>query len=245
MTYQFDHLVVMGRDRMENASDIFTSLGFSLSPISKHNLGSSNRLAVFDSSYLEVLGWEANSTPTRKEIADEPFGLNALVFRATNADACHQHLVDQGFAPNPIQDLSRPVKFGNEIGEVKFRTIRFASQPISGLRIYFCEHLTPEYIWREDYMNHPNQMRDISEIEISSHTPEKVYLQLIKLLMHQTDESKVLSKESSLMIQLENCLLKIKSSGSQPGTFINSITILHKSGVKNLVVDKNIFQHFI
>jgi hypothetical protein len=241
MTYQFDHLVVMGRDRMESASDIFTSLGFSLSPISKHNLGSSNRLAVFDSSYLEVLGWEANSTPTRKEIADEPFGLNALVFRTTNADACHQHLVNQGFAPNPIQDLSRPVKFGNETGEAKFRTIRFASQPISGLRIYFCEHLTPEYIWREDYMTHPNQMGGISEIEITSFAPEKVYLQLIRLLMHQTDESQDLPKESSLMIQLENCLFKIKSSGSQQGTFINSFTMMHKSGIKNLVVDKNVF----
>ena len=241
MTYKFDHLVVMGRDRMECASDLFTSLGFTLSPISKHNLGSSNRLAVFDSSYLEVLGWEANSTPTRKEIADEPFGLNALVFRTTNADACHQNLVDQGFAPNPIQDLSRPVKAGNEIGEAKFRTIRFASQPISGLRIYFCEHLTPEYIWREEYMTHPNQMRGLSEIEISSFMPETVYLQLVKLLMHQTDESKDFSIESSFMIQLENCLFKIKSSGSQPGTFINSFTMMYKGGMKNLVVDKNIF----
>lgn len=241
MTYEFDHLVVIGRDRMESASDIFTSLGFNLSPISKHNLGSSNRLAVFNSCYLEVLGWEANSTPTRKEIADEPFGFNALVFRTTNADICYQNLVNKGFAPNPIQDLSRPVKLGNKIGEAKFRTIRFASQPISGLRIYFCEHLTPDYIWREDFMTHPNQVSTISEIEITSFTPEKVYLQLIKLLMHQTDESKNLSKESSLLIQLENCLFKIKSSGSQKDTFINSFTMMHKSGIKNLVVDKNVF----
>lgn len=241
MTYEFDHLVVIGRDRMESAFDILTSLGFSLSPISKHNLGSSNRLAVFDSSYLEVLGWESNSTPIRKEIADEPFGLNALVFRTTNADICYQHLVDKGFAPNPIQDLSRPVKAGDEIGEVKFRTIRFASQPIAGLRIYFCEHLTPEYIWREDYMTHPNQMKGMREIEISSFAPKKVYLQLIKLLMHQTDESQDFSKESSFMIQLENCLLKIKRGGSQSGTFINSFTMMHKGGSKALVINKNIF----
>jgi hypothetical protein len=63
--------------------------------------------------------------------------------------------------------------------------------------------------------------------------------------MHQTDESQDLSKESSFKIELKNCLLKIKSSDPQQGTCINSFTMMHKGGIKNLVVDKNIFQHFI
>jgi len=97
MTYEFDHLVIISRDRMEEISDTFHSLGFALTPLSKHNLGSSNRLAILDSCYLEILGWEADSIPIRKEIADEPCGLNALVFRTVNADTCYQNLKDNGF----------------------------------------------------------------------------------------------------------------------------------------------------
>lgn len=241
MTYEFDHLVIISRDRMEEISDTFHSLGFALTPLSKHNLGSSNRLAILDSCYLEILGWEADSIPIRKEIADEPCGLNALVFRTANADTCYQNLKENGFDPNPIQELTRPVKIGNEIKQAKFKTIRFAIQPILGLRIYFCEHLTPKYVWQPADMVHPNEMTSLREIVIASHSPKKTFLQFQKLLMHQIDEFNNLSDDDTFIVDVDNCSLKIISSFNQQFISIISFLVGMKSGEKDLKVNQDIF----
>lgn len=105
-SYEFDHLVVVVRDQMPRASECFEALGFHLTALGKHNLGSMNRLIVLESTYVELLGWEAGEPPARKEIANEPIGLNALVFRTQNAEACHAALADLGYSPNSVQELT-------------------------------------------------------------------------------------------------------------------------------------------
>lgn len=229
---------------MGEISDVFTSLGFMLTPLSKHNLGSSNRIAVLDNCYLEILGWEANTTPVRKEIANEPCGFNALVFRTNNADFCYQSLKDMGFEPNPIQDLSRPVRFGDGLKQAKFRTIRFTIQPIPGIRIYFCEHVTPEYIWQEVDMDHPNGIVGMNEIVISSPSPEKTFSQLKKLLMSRVDTFDDVSIDGSYVIDIKNCQLKIKKSISQKFSSITSLLLCGRNVRKDLQVDENIFLRF-
>ena len=77
---EFDHAVVMVRDRLDALAPHFERQGFRLSDKSVHNLGSCNRLIVLEGAYVELLGWPPGAPPARKEIADSPFGLEALVF---------------------------------------------------------------------------------------------------------------------------------------------------------------------
>ena len=76
---EFDHAVVMVRDRLDALAPHFERQGFHLSDKAVHNLGSCNRLIVLEGTYIELLGWPPGAPPARK-IAGSPFGLEALVF---------------------------------------------------------------------------------------------------------------------------------------------------------------------
>lgn len=238
MEYEFDHLVITVRDDMDRASKLFNSFGFNLTPLSQHNLGSCNRLAVLDNSYIELLGWEPGSPSIRKEIAEEPYGLNALVFRTTNADISYQRLKDLGFSPNPVQDLTRPVEIGQETKQAMFKAVRFPSQPIPGIRLYFCEHLTPQYVWREEDMQHQNALSTLTEIVLSSSEPGKVYLQLMKLLQEQAIKSPEKSdlQSQNFEIYLKNCRIKIVYAEGNHLTKISNCLIESADGSKSLEI---------
>lgn len=180
--YLFDHLVIIGRDSLDNLSQKFSDSGFQLTPLARHNLGSINRLIMLNSSYIELLGWEKGERPKRVEIADQPIGLDAIVFRTNDAEACFQKLKYDGFSVNPVQALSRECEYKKEKVLVEFKTVRLQEQPIPGLRIYFCEHLTPSYVWQKQWQEHENQMTCLQKLNIA--TPDPIYVtnQLIKLL---------------------------------------------------------------
>jgi hypothetical protein len=212
LSYEFDHLVVIGRDQMSKASECFQALGFYLTPLARHNLGSMNRLIVLRTAYIELLGWEAGEPPARKEIANEPIGLNALVFRTQDAEACYAALADFGYSPNPVQELTRPVKIGDKIEQASFRTVRFSEQPIPGLRIYFCQHLTPQYVWRAEDMSHPNKLSELAEIVIESSNPQALDSKLRALLLVGPERTSVTGLPPDHQIALGNCRLRIVAS---------------------------------
>ncbi len=194
----------------------FSDLGFRLSAKSTHNLGSSNQLIVLDSTYLEILGWEEGTVPQRAEIANLAFGLDALVFRTNNAEACFRALKEAGFVPNAVQDLSRPAQVGNEIKQAFFKTVRFSQQPIEGLRIYFCEHVTPDFVWVKADQQHPNQLNHLQSITLGSANPSETFFVLQKLLQlvkldNQADALNSTSqKRGPLQLFLPNCVFKIE-----------------------------------
>lgn len=175
---EFDHAVVMVRDRLDELAPHYERQGFLLSDKSVHNLGSCNRLVVLDSTYIELLGWPPGAPPARKEIADSPFGLEALVFRTDDAQRTYQRLHDAGFAVNPVQDLTRPAQVDGREVQARFQTVRFSQQPLPGFRMYFCRHLTPECVWNPALMSHANGARRIHSIEVRASDAREVARQL-------------------------------------------------------------------
>ena len=224
--YDFDHLVVMGRDQMVNLSQRFEALGFHLTPTARHNLGSMNRLIMLNTAYVELLGWGAGELPARKEIADEPIGLNALVFRTQDAQECHRVLEQNGYCPNPVQALTRPVDINGGTAQASFRTVRFSTQPIAGLRIYFCQHLTPEYVWRPEDQAHPNGLTELVDIVLESSDPSLLDSQLRRLLVCSPElgsQAQPITQQHE--IALGNCRLRIVPSSSGKPVAIQSCGI--------------------
>ena len=171
-TTNFDHAVVMVRDRLDELAPGYAEQGYTLGERSLHNLGSCNQIIALDSAYIELLGWPPGDPP-RPEIAGSPMGLEALVFRTEDAQATYERLRRLGFAANPVQDLSRPAKLddGSE-KTARFQAVRFAEQPIPGLRMYFCRHLTPECVWRPSLLAHANGARRIARIVMDAPEPQ-------------------------------------------------------------------------
>src|SRR5271156_4537266 len=142
-----DHVVIDVRDRIDEAMNCFQTLGFQLTPRGRHTLGSVNHLAMFATDYLELLGF-AEDGATRTEIARFPAGLNGLVFKTADAEEVHRHAQAAGLPVLPVQAFSRPVALDGATRDARFRTSRLDPNKVVLGRVYFCEHLTPELVWR-------------------------------------------------------------------------------------------------
>ena len=221
----FDHLVVMMRDELEARAPGFEAAGYTLSAPGVHNLGSANRLIVLDSSYIELLGWQAGEPPRRKEIADQPLGLDALVFRSEDAAQDQQRLLDAGFEANPVSALERPLEFHGKTETASFATVRFAKQPVDGLRIYFCQHLTPQYIWDAELQNHANGARALKRIYIAARDAAQVAQTLATLA-----NASVAASDGQYSIVLPNTELIVKADPDEPAARILSAELLHADG---------------
>lgn len=170
-----DHAVIDVRDGLDEAASLFRRLGFALTGRGYHSLGSANHLAVFGSDYLELLGWERATEPVRAELAAYPAGLNGLVFRADDADTLSAALTDAGLPAQPPATFSRPVLLSNGAQmQAQFRTVRFEPGTFGSVRTYFCEHFTPELVWRDEYMQHPNAAADVVRILIQANHPHRL-----------------------------------------------------------------------
>jgi hypothetical protein len=166
-----DHVVIDVRDRIDEAMRCFQSLGFQLTPRGHHTLGSVNHLAMFATDYLELLGFAGDAI--RPEIMRFPVGLNGLVFKTGNADS----VCAQGAAADlpvlPVQSFSRPVTLDGVTGDARFRTTRLDPAQVPMGRVYFCEHLTPDLVWRSEWQTHPNGACAITRVVVATADPER------------------------------------------------------------------------
>lgn len=165
-----DHVVIDVRDRMDEAAQRFAELGFHLTPRGHHTLGSSNHLMMFETDYLELLGFGTGGK-ARAEIQPFPVGLNGLVFKTDDADAVYRHASSAGLPINPVQAFSRPVILGGETSDAAFRTTRLDPNRIPMGRVYFCEHRTPDLVWRPEWQAHPNGARAINRVIVATPDP--------------------------------------------------------------------------
>jgi catechol 2,3-dioxygenase-like lactoylglutathione lyase family enzyme len=167
-----DHIVIDTRDRLDAAEARFRALGFNLTPRGHHTLGSSNHLAMFATDYLELLGFGAGNA-MRAELQPFPVGLNGLVFKTADADLTHAEAQAAGLPILPVQAFSRPVSLGGEARDARFRTTRLDPTKVPMGRVYFCEHLTPELVWRPEWQAHPNGVRTIARIVVATPQPQR------------------------------------------------------------------------
>ena len=148
------------------------SLGFTLTPRGHHTLGSMNHLMMFGTDYLELLGFGSGGA-TRPELAPFPVGLNGLVFKTENADAVYAHAAGAGLPILPVQSFSRPVDLNGIRRDARFRTTRLDPGKIAMGRVYFCEHLTPELVWRPEWQTHPNGAQSIARVVVATGEPRR------------------------------------------------------------------------
>ena len=164
-----DHLVIDVRDRMAEGAAAMRALGFQLTPMGRHSLGSANHLMMFGQDYLELLGTDVPGGALRPDIASYPVGLNGLVFKTEDADALSPRLVAQGVPALPSTAFHRPV----EGGEARFKTVRLDRASAFDGRIYWCQHITPEHVWRPEWLVHPNGALSVARVLLAARDPER------------------------------------------------------------------------
>ncbi|MEZ2223866.1 VOC family protein [Rhizobium sp. RCC_161_2] len=169
-----DHAVIGVLDQLDSAAAVYRKLGFKLTPRGYHTLGSINHLAVFGENYLELLGFPPGDDKKRSDLWSYPTGLNGLAFRTTDAATLRDEMAAAGKAVTDWKDFSRPVEVNGVQKPASFRTFQLGPDAISNGRFFFCQHDTPELVWRRADQDHPNSILDISDVFIVSHKPQTI-----------------------------------------------------------------------
>jgi glyoxalase-like protein len=182
---KLDHVAINVLYQVDRAEEAFRNLGFRLTERGYHTLGSINHLMIFGTDYLELVGLPVgsqSSRPGRLEIATAPLGLNGLVFKTSDVDETYAHLQDIGMAGDAPISFSRPVELPDGTVDACFRTVQVHGDVFSGGRVYFCEHSTPELVWRPEWQKHRNGALAIPRIVIASERHARVADDFAELL---------------------------------------------------------------
>jgi hypothetical protein len=166
MTFPLDHIVINTLFDMDRAAALMERLGFTVTPRGYHSLGSINHLMVFEGHYLELVGLPLGTDVLRRDVLESPLGLNGLVFQAQEVDAIIGQLRDSGLTMLAPQDFSRPATIDGVEQLVRFRTTRTAPELFAAGRVYYCQHYTPELVWRREWMTHANGCNGLSELVV-------------------------------------------------------------------------------
>ena len=167
-----DHVVINVRDQIDRGHDVFTRLGFTLTPRGYHTLGSMNHLAMFGTDYLELIAAETGNTK-RPEILDSPEGLDGLVFGTEDSAATFAALEQAAVPVFPPGEFSRPVVLLDGARDAVFRTVRLRPGTVPAGRLYFCQHFTRDLVWRDEWRHHANGVTGIARAVIADQNPNQ------------------------------------------------------------------------
>lgn len=204
---KLDHTVINTRFEMDEAVTAFEALGFQLTPRGYHSLGSINHLMMFGHDYLELIGLPADNAEaaaSRPDVANAPVGINGLVFKSDNVDETRAHMMPLGMASDPVKAFHRPVDLAEGSRNATFRTVHVRGDIFPGGRVYFCEHDTPDLVWRPEWQSHPNGVESIAEFVIVAEDHARQAADIARLI-----HSDVAGSGGSLSVTLDGAAITV------------------------------------
>ncbi len=178
-----DHVLINVDASLDQAAEQYRRLGFTLTPRGHHSLGSSNHLAVLDNNYLELLGYELQNAPRAAGLWGKHQGLAGLVFKTQDADALFTELSQRGVALlGAPQAFHRPVELPDgSLKDARFRILHLDPVTVPSGRIFFCQHLDPDLVWRASWQQHANGVHKIIRTVIASSDPDSAVTLLARV----------------------------------------------------------------
>lgn len=160
-----DHVIILVPD-LEAAGSAFESAGLHVTPQTRHSpaMGTANRCIMLEGSYIEIMGIVA-ATPanaTWRTLLAAGVGIRGLALRSTDIEGSAKQLAALDIPAEAARHFSRLT----DEGELRFSVTRIDPAATSGLQCLVCEHHTPELLWRDDTMSHPNGSRSLRSIAL-------------------------------------------------------------------------------
>lgn len=166
-----DHVVLRVAD-LDAAEARWRDLGFTLTPRGFHvGRGSANHTTPFDAgNYIELIH-VPESAPDRP-FGDKPAGPVAVALRPTTSAALHADLVARGYDVAPPRDLARPVTLDGETREARFVNQSLPAVGVREVRLFACQHLTRDLVWRPDWQRHANGVTGVVGVVAVARRPD-------------------------------------------------------------------------
>jgi catechol 2,3-dioxygenase-like lactoylglutathione lyase family enzyme len=161
-----DHVVIATRDR-DRAEAQYRRLGFALTPRGHHlKLGSYNHCAMFAEDYIELLGQGAQARLALERFLRMREGIAGVALRTADARRTFADMRKLGLTAAEPVDFGRPVDTRDGQREARFTTTELDNTALAGVRVFFCEHKTPELVWLPDYLAQPNGVTGLAGLTV-------------------------------------------------------------------------------
>ena len=177
-----DHVVVMV-DGIDAAEAAYRKLGFQVQPRGFHTkLGTANQLMIFDKDYFEILGIvePTSFNAERREWLKGGGGLANVALATDGADVAYEAFKAAGLDPDPPLPFDRAVEVAGKTEHAAFRTIRIPKTNMPVVGFFVCEHLTPQFVYRAEWAQHPNSAHAIAGVTVIAEQPAKWTTELEK-----------------------------------------------------------------
>ena len=173
-----DHVGIAGRDLGAMAA-AFERLGFQLTPLARHSgkrtpdgpvvpFGTGNRCIMLRQGYIELIAIvdPAAFSNTLDRFLARYAGIHIIALGIDDETANLDRLRRAGIDIPGVAYLERPVDDADPTGP----RARFARLPLPDPpegRLQLIRHLTPEAIWQERFLAHPNHAVALEEVVIA------------------------------------------------------------------------------
>jgi hypothetical protein len=187
-----DH-VGLCTDQPEALWATYERLGFTLTPVARQSgprapgapverLGTGNRCAMLRQGYVELLGIldPALFDNGLGRFIARYRGLHILAFGVEDAEAELPRLRAAGLDIPAVAPLQRPVDDSAPDGPLA----RFSRLPVPDApegRLQLIKHHTPELLWQEPWMRHPNRAVALESAILASPAPAETAARLARL----------------------------------------------------------------
>ncbi|MGH7048328.1 MAG: VOC family protein [Stellaceae bacterium] len=167
---------------LEPAAMVLQRSGFRLTPFTAHSnrvdgqliaAGTGNRCAMLHRGYIEILT-AIGDTPLAGQLRERlsrHHGLHLAAFASADTAAEHSRLLAAGLPVLPLVDMRRAVAGTRGEEEAQFTIARVAPDTMAEGRTQFLTHHTPELVWREPDLDHPNGARALGAVWIAAVDP--------------------------------------------------------------------------
>jgi hypothetical protein len=130
-------------------------------------MGTANATVVLhDGTYFEVLApiaeTEANA-PIRAGLTERR-ALFGLVMKTDDAEAAQVEFNGLAIGTGAMRAFSRPVELPGGTRDASFRAAYLDGSVTPGAYGFVCQHLTPDAVWRPDFLDQPNAVTGIRRV---------------------------------------------------------------------------------
>lgn len=162
-----DHVGVVTRD-LAALAEQYERIGFTLTPLARQADGRvGNRCAMLRGGYIELLAVvdpDASSATLDRFLARYA-GIHILAFAIGDTAAAQARLQLAGVAAPTVAMAERAIDDSDPAGSrARFALLQVPDSPEG--RINLVRHLTPEALWQERFMRHPNNAAKLDEVTI-------------------------------------------------------------------------------
>ncbi|TPQ38456.1 VOC family protein [Bradyrhizobium guangdongense] len=186
MRRRLDHFVICVHD-LAQAATAWQKLGFALTPTGVHPFGTSNRLAMLENNFFELLAvTDAAAVPPatsghfsfaahNREFLENAEGMSMLVLHTNDAHGDAARFRSRGIGAYAPFDFGRDAVLpGGTTARVAF-SLAFATDPaMPGLAFFTCQQRhPPNLFWKPEYQRHPNAALRVTEVVMSAPEPMK------------------------------------------------------------------------